>query len=421
VFVKSEHALVILLLSLSEEMGDQIRAVDATAAAVRQLCAGSAAGAAVPAASLPAAAADEQHQRWQHLELSLSLLLARRQRLLGCWQQQAAAIFTVFESFVRAQQQLPRSVVTIIGRLVCQCSPEPPGRTGLLLLLARDGSSEQQVAFFNLLVSLLKLARTVELPAYSTQGALQIVGVALTAGRYLLTNGAASALLTNSAASEGSSGNSHASAPLWLLLLGRCFLLGAEALEQEEAQGRDLVQLLQQAQQLQQLGQTEDSVLLEELYQFVAGPRSLVRQLADAVLGIVGQGSSLGAELSAAGYDLGPIVQGGEALAACYPGIEELQAVPDAVEVSERVDGLIRVLVSVGNALSMFAVPHCCNNPSCSNTAGLTEAGIVSGKGCICAGCKVARYCGKPCQAAHWKPAHKPVCRILRARSAGMA
>jgi hypothetical protein len=79
---------------------------------------------------------------------------------------------------------------------------------------------------------------------------------------------------------------------------------------------------------------------------------------------------------------------------------------------------VIGVLVSLGNGLSMFAVPHCCNNPSCSNTAGLTETSIVSGKGCICAGCKVARYCGKSCQAAHWKLAHKPVCRMLRALSA---
>jgi hypothetical protein len=111
-----------------------------------------------------------------------------------------------------------------------------------------------------------------------------------------------------------------------------------------------------------------------------------------------------------------PIVRGLEALIACFPDVSQTEGVPDAV-VDERVAGLVRVLVSLGEALSMFALPYCCNNPSCSNTAGLTEASIVSGKGCICAGCKVARYCGKACQAAHWKPTHKAVCRMLRARS----
>jgi hypothetical protein len=307
----------------------------------------------------------------------------------------------VFEGFVRAQQQLPGFSTTLVGRLACLCSPEPPG---LLLLLAEAGSKEEQVAFFNLLVSLLKFARTVELPAYSTQGTLSLVADVLTAGGSLLTHGAAS---------EG--GDGHTSAPLWLLLLGRCFLLGAEALAQLAAQGSNQLQVWQQAQQLEQTGEAH-IFLLEELSRFVAGPESLVRQFADAVLGFVGQGSSLGAELSAAGYDLGPIVQGCEVVAACYPEVAQTEGVPDAV-VDERFGRLIKALVSVGNALSMFAVPHCCNNPSCSNTAGLTEASLVSGKGCICAGCKVARYCGKACQAAHWKVVHKPVCRMLRARS----
>jgi hypothetical protein len=84
----------------------------------------------------------------------------------------------------------------------------------------------------------------------------------------------------------------------------------------------------------------------------------------------------------------------------------------------ERVDGLIRALASLGQALSGFAVRHCCNNPRCVNTRGLSERALVSGKGCLCAGCKVARYCGQPCQAAHWKATHKPVCKMPRARSA---
>jgi hypothetical protein len=65
-------------------------------------------------------------------------------------------------------------------------------------------------------------------------------------------------------------------------------------------------------------------------------------------------------------------------------------------------------------ACSMFAVPHCCNNPGCSNLAGPSELAIVSGKSCICGGCQVARHCGKSLQKAHWKQ-HKPVCEMLQA------
>lgn len=65
---------------------------------------------------------------------------------------------------------------------------------------------------------------------------------------------------------------------------------------------------------------------------------------------------------------------------------------------------------SLGRALSLFPVSHCCNNPGCGNvvnTSGVTEKSIVSGKGCMCSRCKVACYCGRQCQVAHWR-AHKP-------------
>ena len=40
-----------------------------------------------------------------------------------------------------------------------------------------------------------------------------------------------------------------------------------------------------------------------------------------------------------------------------------------------------------------------CSNPGCSG------AGVMK-----CTGCKQARYCGEPCQLAHWK-AHKADCK----------
>lgn len=122
------------------------------------------------------------------------------------------------------------------------------------------------------------------------------------------------------------------------------------------------------------------------------------------------------AGLSAAGYDVTPIVQDLKALVACYPEVLATKGVTAAV-VAERVDGLIRALVSLGQVLSVFAVRHCCNNPGCSNITGLTEKGTVRGKGCSCSGCRVARYCSKSCQVAHWK-VHKPVCKMLAAAAA---
>jgi hypothetical protein len=55
-------------------------------------------------------------------------------------------------------------------------------------------------------------------------------------------------------------------------------------------------------------------------------------------------------------------------------------------------------LQAAGSALCSFAVPCLCNNPPCTNVSGYTELGLVSGRSCICGGCRVARYCGRACQ-----------------------
>jgi hypothetical protein len=133
-----------------------------------------------------------------------------------------------------------------------------------------------------------------------------------------------------------------------------------------------------------------------------------------------GKSSSLCARLSAAGYDMDGLVKGVTALTASYSRVMQTPCFSDDT-VADRVGGLVRQLVSVGQALSVFAVPYCCNNPRCVNTARVSEKAIVSGRSCLCAGCKVARYCSKACQEACWKGVHKPVCKMLRARSSGAA
>ena len=74
-------------------------------------------------------------------------------------------------------------------------------------------------------------------------------------------------------------------------------------------------------------------------------------------------------------------------------------------------------LQATGAMLCSIAVPHFCNNPACTNLSGPTEVRLVSGRSCICAGCRIARYCGRACQRAAWKQ-HKPVCKALAAVAA---
>lgn len=83
---------------------------------------------------------------------------------------------------------------------------------------------------------------------------------------------------------------------------------------------------------------------------------------------------------------------------------------------------LAKQLQQLGAAvISRLPLQYCCNNPRCSNLGGLSEQELVAGKASRCAGCKVARYCSRQCQAEHWEaPAgHKAVCKRLRTAAAG--
>jgi hypothetical protein len=101
--------------------------------------------------------------------------------------------------------------------------------------------------------------------------------------------------------------------------------------------------------------------------------------------------------------------------------LEALAAAQQAVRqegVSEAsLAALVQQLQATGVMLSSVAVPHFCNNPACVNISGLTELQQVSGRSCICAGCRTARYCGRDCQRQAWRQ-HKPVCKALAAAAA---
>jgi hypothetical protein len=52
---------------------------------------------------------------------------------------------------------------------------------------------------------------------------------------------------------------------------------------------------------------------------------------------------------------------------------------------------LVRELRSTGLALCSFAVPCVCNKPGCFNLSGPSALHLVSGRSCLCGGCRVAR------------------------------
>jgi hypothetical protein len=55
-------------------------------------------------------------------------------------------------------------------------------------------------------------------------------------------------------------------------------------------------------------------------------------------------------------------------------------------------------------------LPVVCNNPSCENMGGVSEA-AAAGK--LCVGCR-CRYCSAACQAADWKR-HRRACKRMAA------
>jgi hypothetical protein len=173
---------------------------------------------------------------------------------------------------------------------------------------------------------------------------------------------------------------------------------------------------------------------------WASGKSDIARQLLQLQPSLAGVAQWLAApgtvqQLTALGYqphhDAGDHQQQqlSEAEEAMHSIIVDLQAAaPSAVvpvgESQSAAEALLQAaqeqLQAATRVLACFAIPHACSNAVCKNLSGLSEAQLVSGHSCICAGCRTARYCGRACQCAAWRQ-HKPVCKALAAAAAAAA
>ena len=116
-------------------------------------------------------------------------------------------------------------------------------------------------------------------------------------------------------------------------------------------------------------------------------------------------------QLVAAGYTSMPVLQQLEQLVATC------QVLRHSSSDTTTLLAAAQQLQATWLALCSFAVPCMCNNPSCAHVSEMSELASVSGRSCVCGGCRVARYCGRACQRAAWKQ-HKLVCAAISAAAA---
>jgi hypothetical protein len=279
---------------------------------------------------------------------------------------------------------------------------------------AGDASSPDAVQLFGLLCSMLKMYNISSSTGSST-GTGAAIATLLAAGApakelwevITLVLGGVSCMLKAAMGNSTSTGSSACTAALpWLVLLGRCCRAGAVMLQFWQCSLAANASFAS-SQQLWIDHREDLANLLRQLQSTLARPVQWLAT-ADPV-----------PQLTALGYQPQDVRQqladAAEAFGALRTDVRAAAADPAAPPALLKT--VQEQLLAANTGMASFAIPLACNNPACHNVCGPSEAQLVGGRSCICAGCRTARYCGRVCQRAAWRQ-HKPVCKTLAAAAA---
>jgi hypothetical protein len=288
----------------------------------------------------------------------------------------------------------------------------------------RGGAEQQQ--FHSMLVSLLKLGAVLRQTFDYARQTEALAGTdcwqaAISARAQIGMIGAQDSGTPASSDQAETAAAAAAAAP-WLAVFGRCCMLwGVELRQLQQSRpnlGQQLAQLarggtldIASVQRVLQLPGIHAAVVaLIELEQGVTFPFTAGVAECAEWLGARGRVQAL----TALGF---PADEALQSMTAFVEAVRVTQAATDAAAAAAAYGQMADGASALGVCLNTLAYPDACNNPCCSNMAGATERETVSGRSCLCAGCKVTRYCSRVCQKQHWKQ-HKPVCKALGAAEA---
>jgi hypothetical protein len=343
------------------------------------------------------------------------------------------------------------SVASLLGRVEAQSDTVVTHTLGPLLVIAAaaagDVSSPEALQLFGLLCSLLKKEHASSSSGGSSSSSstiavakvlgglggdkddvstsvlaavISMLGFAMKSDPSQESAQEAPSSCSSSSSSSSSSISSTVAAALpWLVLLGRCCRASAVLVQRWQGSMKP------EGHSLGGIAAFQHYMWMVLNPGFAKGLKMLACSLEDVAQWLAAAGTEQ--ELSASGYqpqDLQQhLAEAAQALSSLTCGLSADGVSEDSVaEVPGPavVQAAQAQLHAASRALACFAIPHACNNPACRNVSGPSEAQLVGGRSCICAGCRTARYCGKACQRAAWRQ-HKPVCQALAVAAATAA
>jgi hypothetical protein len=342
------------------------------------------------------------------------------------WQQHAAEVTALLDSYVRLPQANKATGACNISTredhelrfavLARMCAvgdrPQPAALTATAIA-AGLGSTEQQ-RLFGLLCSMVKRSSMLGFTQQTDAEECRLVAAGV-AARYAQLYASSSSA---AAAADSATASSCVSGLLpWLVLFGRCCLQWSTQLQWWYRGLPGLPPAAAVAQSPLPPGYSMRRMgignCMDIFFRGVDNSRPGAQQplvsMFLAALQTALQHPAISAQVTAAGLDA-------DALLA---NVSFAKVAVDAAR-SDRLATVISAVKDLGQALTSLPCATACNNPLCTNLSDASEVQLVQGNQHKCSACRVARYCGKECQAQHWKQ-HKPVCKALAAAAAAAA